>query len=73
MDMEVDTGTSVSLISKDAYNELWPNMTTAPPLQKSDILLWTYTGEHLDVVGSVSVDVRYKEHIAHLSLTHGCW
>ena len=41
----------------------------APPLQKSDILLQTYTGEHLDVVSSVPVDVRYKEHIAHLLLT----
>ena len=37
--------------------------------QKSDILLRTYTGENLDAVSSVSVDVRYKEHIAHLPLT----
>ena len=45
-------------------------MTTAPAIQKSDILLRTYTGEHLDVAGSISVDVhRYKEQIAHLPLT----
>ena len=69
VDMEVDTGASVSLISKDTYDKLWPNLTTAPPLQKSDILLRTYTGEHLDVVGSVSIDVRYKEHITYLPLT----
>ena len=62
VDMEVDTVASVSLISKDTYDKLWPNLTTAPPLQESDILLRTYTGEHLDVVGSVSIDVRYKEH-----------
>ena len=66
VNMEVDTGASVSLISKDIYDKLWPNLTTALPLQKPDILFWTYTGEHLHDVGSVSVDVRYKEHIAHL-------
>ena len=31
--MEVDTGASVSLICKDTYDKLWPNLTTAPPLQ----------------------------------------
>ena len=55
VDMEVDTGASVSLISKDTYDKLWPDLTTAPPPQKFDILLRTYTGEHLDVVSSVSV------------------
>ena len=69
VEMEVDTGASVSLISKDTYDKLWPNLTTAPAIQKSDILLRTYTGEHLDVVGSISVDVHYKEQIAHLPLT----
>ena len=69
VDKEVDTGASVSLISKDTYDKLRANLKTAPPLQKSDILLRIYTDEHLDVVGSVSVDVRYKEHIAHLPLT----
>ena len=69
VEMEVDTGASVSLISKDTYDKLWPNLTTAPAIQKSDILLRTYTGEHLDVVRSISVDVHYKEQIAHLPLT----
>ena len=69
VDMEVDTGASMSLISKITYDKLWPNLTTTPPLQKSDILFQTSTGEHLDVVGSVFVDVTYKEYIAHLPLT----
>ena len=42
--MEVDIGVFFSLTSKDTYNKLWPNLTTAPPLQKSVILLRTYTG-----------------------------
>ena len=69
VEMEVDTGASVSLISKDTYDKLWSNLTTAPAIQKSDILLRTYTGEHLDVVRSISVDVHYKEQTAHLPLT----
>ena len=69
VDMEVDTRASVSLISKDTYDKLWPNLTTAPAIQKSDILLQTYTSEHLDVVGSVSIDICHKEQIAHLPLT----
>ena len=68
-EMKVDTRASVSLISKDTYDKLWPNLITAPPIQKSDILLQTYTGEHLNVVGSVSIDVHYKEQVAHLPLT----
>ena len=40
-------------------------------MQKSDILLPTYTGKkHLDVVRSVSVDVHYKEQIAHQNGTY---
>ena len=58
VDMEEDTGASVSLINMDMYAST-----------KSDILLQTYTDEHLDFVSSVSVDVRYKEHIIHLPLT----
>ena len=69
INVEVDTGASVSLISKDTHDKLWPSSATAPPMQKSNVLLRTYTGEKLDVVGSVSVDVRYKEQIAHLPLT----
>ena len=66
--MEVDTGASVSLISKDTYDKLWPNSAAAPPLKQSSVLLRTYTGEHLEIVGSVSVDVCYKEQTTHLPL-----
>lgn len=33
------------------------------------MLLRTYTGEKLDIVGPVSVDVHYKEQTVHLPLT----
>ena len=32
INMEVDTGASVSLISKDTYNKLWTNAAAAPPI-----------------------------------------
>ena len=66
--MEVDTGSSVSLISKDTYDKLWLNSAAALPLKQSSILLRTYTGEHLEVVSSASVDVCYKEQITHFPL-----
>ena len=47
INMEVDSGASVSLISKDTYDKLWPSSATAPPIQKSNALLQTYTGEKL--------------------------
>ena len=39
VEMEVDTEASISLISKDTHDTLRLNLTTAPAIQKSDILL----------------------------------
>ena len=66
--MEVDSGASVSLISKDTYDKLWPSSATAPPIQKSNVLLQTYTGEKLARCCwfCFRIDVRYKEQTAHL-------
>ena len=67
LDMEVDTGASVSIISEDTYNRLWPEKQQ-PSLQKSTITLRTYSGEQLSVKGSMAVDVQYKDQKAHLQL-----
>ena len=67
LDMEVDTGASVSIISEDTYNRLWPDKQQ-PSLQKSTITLRTYGGEQLSVKGSLAVDVQYKDQKAHLQL-----
>ena len=58
LQMEVDTGASVSLISEDTYNNLWPT-SQRPTLQPSTRKLHTYTGEKLDVQGTLTVDVTY--------------
>ena len=57
--MEVDTGASVSLISRDTYRKLWLNQEWRPKLQPSPRRLRTYTGQELDVQGSATVDVTY--------------
>ena len=72
VDMEVDTGASFSLISKDTYDKLWPNLTTAPPLQTSDILLQTYTGKHLVVVGCFH-RCQIQETYCSPPPDRGCW
>ena len=41
IDMEVDTGASVSIISEDTYSHLWPD-GQQPFLQESTITICTY-------------------------------
>ena len=67
LSMEVDTGASVSVISKDTYKKLWPS-ARAPPLESSDVQLQTYTGQSLPVLGTIHVDVSYKNQNAELPL-----
>ena len=52
--MEVDTGASVSIISEEIYDHLWPN-GKKPSLLESDITLRTYSGEQLAIKGCCSV------------------
>ena len=51
--MEVDTGAAVSLISDATFKSLWSE-ASRPPIQPSSVLLCTYTGEQLTLVGQVS-------------------
>ena len=43
--MEIDTGTSVSVMSEETFNQLWSNYS----LQKLNVKLQIYSGEDLDV------------------------
>ena len=58
--MEVDTGASVTIISSDTYTKLLP-AAKHPPLQPSIRKLRTYTAEKLVVEGELTVDVRYQD------------
>ena len=57
--MEVDTGASVSLISKKTFTKLWPDEQRRLELQHSASRLRTYTGQELEVQGSITVKVTY--------------
>ena len=59
MVMELDTGAALSVISERTYQKMWPH--GAPDLEPSTVSLHTYTGEQLEVLGSVSVQVEYKD------------
>ena len=64
--MEVDTGASLSLISEATYRKLW--QSNPPQLQSTEKVLSTYTGESLEVRGSLSVLVEYGEQKSQLEL-----
>ena len=64
VDMEVDTGASVSLISEDTFKSLWPGRT----LQPSPVRLRTYLKETIPVVGSTNVNVDYNGQLCGLPL-----
>ena len=57
LQMEVDTGAAVSLISQRTYQEYLSQI----PLEKSDILLKTYTREQVPVLGKMKVRVSYLQ------------
>ena len=63
--MEVDTGASVSIISERTYNNL---KLAGVALKPTDIILCTYTGEILSILGTVDVDVQYESQTKTLSL-----
>ena len=52
--MELDTGSGLTIINEQMYSEIAkPNQLN--PLQKTDIILKTYTGEKIDILGSAQV------------------
>jgi len=57
IDMEIDTGAAVSLVSASTQKKYF--QTTV--VEKSDAILTTYTGEQIPVIGKIPVNVRYKE------------
>ena len=54
LEMEVDTGTSLSIISEATYQSLW-TAELRPLLKTTDIKLHTYTKKSLQVLGSLEI------------------
>ena len=60
VEMEVDTGASLSLINKATY-DLISRQSHTQALQKTDVQLKTYTGEAVCILGTAKVQVNYGE------------
>ena len=56
IDMEVDTGAGVSLVSETTFRRLWPHKTW----KSSSVWLRNYSGELVPVRGAVDVEVLFK-------------
>ena len=64
MEMEVDTGASLSLIPASKFEKCWPGKALRPSSTK----LRTYTGELLDIKGEIDVTVEYGQKSYNLAL-----
>lgn len=62
--MEVDTGAALSLISEEVKQRAFPDEALLP----SQILLRTYTGERLEVLGEMRVHIKYGKQSKTLTL-----
>ena len=65
IEMEIDTGASVSLMGEDTYSLI---KDSEKPLMKSDARLHTYTGEPIYILGSTEVTVEHNGQIMSLPL-----
>ena len=65
--MKLDTGAGISIVSKSTYYQLWPE-SKRPPLQTSTVLLKTYTGEKLQVLGVTDVVAEYQQQSERMQL-----
>ena len=54
--MELDTGASLTIMSENTLKQKLPNLQ----LQSSEVILKTYSGEQLKVLGQEQVKVTYK-------------
>ncbi|XP_043916150.1 LOW QUALITY PROTEIN: uncharacterized protein K02A2.6-like [Protopterus annectens] len=62
---EVDTGCSVTVLSKAEYGKLWQE-NEAPELQDCSVTLKTYTGEKVPTLGMAKVTVTHKDKVKQL-------
>ena len=56
LEMELDTGASVSLVPESLYNK---ELRDTAPLMSSSVILRTYTGQAIPILGELTVQVEY--------------
>ena len=62
VDMELDTGASVTIVLKS----IWNDVLTSKPLQQTDVKLRSYSGHEIPVVGEAKVQLSYGNQESHL-------
>ena len=67
--MEVDTGSSVSVVSQSTCRQLFG----ARRLEKTSIQLKTYSNEQLKIVGQLTVQVRHGGRGSSVAFSGSCW
>uniref|UniRef100_A0AAQ4NRX0 Gypsy retrotransposon integrase-like protein 1 n=1 Tax=Gasterosteus aculeatus aculeatus TaxID=481459 RepID=A0AAQ4NRX0_GASAC len=64
---EIDTGCSVSIMNEMKFKEMW-NEKQRPQIKQTNLLLKSYTGEKIKVVGVAEVEVNYERQVKTLPL-----
>ena len=64
LDMELDTGASLTLLNKSTYKAITHDASTG--LQPSDAQLRTYTGQLVETLGTTTVQAKYDEQLLQL-------
>jgi len=62
VEMELDTGASVSVINDATYRNI-QQQTFVTPLQPTESKLRSYTWEHIKVLGTTQFKVRYRDKV----------
>ncbi|CAC5364000.1 unnamed protein product [Mytilus coruscus] len=64
VEIEVDTGSALSIIPKKEFDQMFPNRK----LDSTDVILRTFSGEKFKPLGVTAVNVNYNDQIEILSL-----
>lgn len=57
VDMELDTGASVTIIPKS----IWTDVLASKPVERTDVKLRSYSGHEIPVIGEARVQVAYRD------------
>ena len=57
VDMELDTGASVTIIPKS----IWSDVLASKPVERTDVKLRSYSGHEIPVIGEAKVQVAYRD------------
>ncbi|PFX22067.1 Uncharacterized protein K02A2.6 [Stylophora pistillata] len=57
VDMELDTGASVTIIPKS----IWTDVLASKPVERTDVKLRSYSGQEIPVIGEARVQVAYRD------------